>query len=146
MNIRFAEEKDLEAIYELYKHYTGDNIKQYNVILNKEKITENIRSFVMNKCGLVAEVNGEIVGGLAGIITPCLFTNDVMFMSMFLYFPEKHRKYVVTFIKGVEEILERTNVTRLVVANPAFENADKMDRFYTMLGFQKLETHYVKAV
>ena len=145
MIVRYAQQKDLAGIFELYKDYEGDNLRQLDIILNKEIIEANLRIMLEKKCIIIAETENKIIAGIAGMILPCGFTSDMMFMAMFFFVHPNKRQHTVPFIKEIERLLKGTQITRIVVSAPASVNG-KMDRFYSMLGYHKLETHYYKKV
>ena len=145
MIVRFAQEKDLENIFEAYKDYEGDNLKKLDAILNKGVVERNIRIMLENKSIIIAEIEGKVIGGMAGQFIPCLFTNDIMFCSMLFFVHHNKRKHTVPFIREIEKLLKGTRATRFVVATPATMDG-KMDRFYSLLGFQPLEKHFYKVI
>ena len=158
MNIRFATEDDLPKIYELYRDEQGDNIAKLNVILSPERIKASLEEMVRNRSVIIGEIVDHrrpdedrdslkvLIGGMAGSIIPCNFTNESIFMSMFFYIKEEYRPYTIAFLKKLTEMLSTLNISRLVIANPAGETGEKMDRFYRLSGFEVLETHFYKMI
>ena len=55
------------------------------------------------------------------------------------------RKHTVRVLKEIEGLLKGTKATRFVCGALATEEG-KLERFYSILGFKKLETHYYKKI
>lgn len=147
MQIRMATEEDIGSIFGLFADMSLDHLQGYDTIIDREKIKTSLVSMVRAQSVYLAQTEeGKIVGGMAGTIYPSLLSNDVVMCSMFFYIDKDKRNFTAGFIKQLEQILSKTGVTRLVIGNPDGNNGPEMDRFYSMLGFKKLETHYIKAV
>ena len=147
MDIRLAEEKDLPAIYELgFDSYSAEVVASYGSIIDKEKARKIADTLVKNKTVFVAIIEGSIGGAMLGTITQSGFDSEIIYNSMFFFLKPEYRKFSKQFIDYVSEILKNTTVTRFVIGNPEFNHGAEMDRFYSMIGFRKLETHYIREV
>ncbi len=144
MHIHLALETDIDEIYKLYDEYGNENIGLN--IFNKDKVTAAILRMIKQNCVMVAKVDGKIVGGTAGVILPCDFTTDLMFVGMFLYFKKGFRNLVRKFLKELELMIKVFPVTKIVFSAPAFAGQEKLERFYKMCGYKVLEVHYCKEL
>ena len=91
-------------------------------------------------------IEREISGAMVGAIVQSGFDSEILYTSLFFFIKLEWRKFTKNFIDGVAEILKSTPATRFIVGNPEFNNGPEMDRFYSMMGFKKLETHYIREI
>lgn len=144
IELRMANPNDLETIESLYEDFTGENM---NVVLDKAIVKQSIIRMIKDAAIILASVEDEVIGFVAGYIQNCHFSNDVMFSLMYFYIKEEHRKHSAGFLKVLEELLKKnTPATKFVVSSPAFTDSDKLDRFYKINGFKILETHFYKDI
>jgi hypothetical protein len=146
MYIRLATKDDLDEIYQLFDNYTKETLRDYSTIFDKDKAQQAISRLVRINCAFIGIESEKIIGGMAGVITPCLFSSDIIFNSLFFFIHEDYRRFTKEFLRQVEEAFKKTKITRLIIGHPAMNNGKVVDRFYRMLGFQKLEIQYFKAV
>ena len=90
----------------------------------------------------------QTIGGIAGYVIPCMFTNDVMYSVMFFYVTPEFRFLTSKIIKEVELVLLPTKVTKIVFGVPVFENKNPeiLMRYYRVMGYKPLEVHYFKRI
>lgn len=147
MEIIIAQEKDLPEIIKLYEDYNGENMGEYKKSFNKEKVYQAVVNMITkNGIVLLAKIDDKIIGAVVGCINTCLFTDDIIFVSMFFYMKKKYGGYAKEFIKEISVFIKKYSVNKLVFASPMFDNSEKYNRFYKMLGFKVLETHFVKEI
>jgi hypothetical protein len=146
MIVRLAKSEDMVGLVALHNDYTGEHLRPLNVVTDKSRIIVALSKMVRDNSTFVAVQDDKIIGVMAGTITPSVFSNDMYFVSMFFYFKPDCRRYSASFIRHLENMMMGTNITRLIIGIPALETGDKMERFYSFMGFKKLETHYSKAV
>lgn len=146
MRVRLAEEKDVKDVMDLFTEYANEGLGEYNITLDTARAEKIVRSSIDRKCGFVLIEDDKIVGGMAGYIVESFFSDDVFMQSIFFYIKKPYRSKAALFIKSLEIILRATKVTKFIIANIETNNGEKLERFYKMLGFKKLETHYIKGV
>ncbi len=146
MLVRLAKPTDIDAMVQVYADYTGEALKGLDTILDKVKVKQSLMRLIQENSVFIALHDDKIIGGMAGKLTPGLFSNDTYFVSLFFYFKPDYRRYVIPFLKYLEGLLLKTNITRMVIGSPELKDADKMMRFYQHLGYRKLETYFYKAV
>lgn len=138
MIIKFAQPEDLSDIDDLCRSYHSADVSS-----DTAKIIESMHAMIKLNSVLACVVNGKIVGCMAGHFFPSQFSQEVFFVSIFLYFRDGFRQHTGDFIKQVIEVLKTTHANRFVTAVPHFQDQEKMGRFYKMKGFRLLETHWV---
>jgi len=139
MNIRIAQTCDIPTLQQMNRDHASGS--QYN----KDKVDNFIAGCVQTGRVLVAVVDDKVVGFMAGNVQESLFTDDVFFIAMVLYFKEGYSIHVGRFLGMVNDFLDAmTKATKLVIAVPYFHANN--ERLYELKGFQKLETHWVRDI
>lgn len=146
MNVRLATSEDLASIQELYKEERFHDFERFDVVFDSKRVTEVIKSSIEQEALICCEVDGMIVGGLAGNIVQSTYTTDILFMTAFFYIKEGYKMLTGKFLSEVEELLKYSKVTRLVIASPNLGKQNILERFYKIMGFKPFETLFVKAV
>lgn len=137
--VSIAVEKDLPMIYRMIEGYSG------NQPIDRVKVMQAARDLVSIHGVLVADVNAEPIGIMAGYVMNSLFTDDVMFSTMFFYVKPEYRRYAREFMKEVELVLLPTKVNKIVIGIPYFVHPT-FKRFLHMMGYSELEAHYQKRI
>ena len=140
MNIRFAELKDMPSIIKLYEGEQMEKLSEFQAKFSPAKVTESITSLIKDHIVLIAEIEGIVIGGMAGIKMPSMFSGDIMFCSMLFYFKEEFRHYTREFVVEAKKIFKDLGFTKITVN--ALGDDYTLERWYEFLGFKKLETHY----
>lgn len=144
LDIRYATPDDLHRVQALYQDFCGENMT--GVKLNKTRVNETVAKMVLENAIIIGTINGSVVAACAGYLMPCGFADEVMFVSMFLYVQESCRSFTTLFIQKITEMLKCTPATRFVLASPAFQDSEKYDRYYRMIGFTLLEKHFWRPI
>ena len=147
MKARLATEKDLPSMFSFLDGYTEESLGIYGVI-DKERIKQFVTAIIKFEASYVMEEDDAIVGAMVGSISPCMFTCDTMFHSMFFYIVPSFRSKAKVFVDQIEELLKLKpeKITKMIIGNPAFNNFNKLDKFYRLLEFELLESHYFKEI
>ncbi len=140
--INIAQASDLSVIFSFCDEY-NDGMK-----IDRTRAKNALRDLVYIQGVMLVEYEGRIVGGIAGYVTPCMFTNDVIFSVMFFYVEPSFRFLTPRIVKEVELVLLPTKVTKIVFGVPIFENRKPLElvRFYRLMGYKPLETHLFKRI
>jgi hypothetical protein len=83
---------------------------------------------------------------MIGTITPSIFSDDLIYGSLFFFMVKGYRNLANNFISQISGMLKQKKITRIIIGNPEFNHPEKMDRFYKLLGFRRLETHYIRSL
>ena len=144
MIVRFAELKDIVNINEFYKDYQGESIKRFGAVFSRLQTASTIQRLTEQGSVIIGEFEGKIIAGIAGLFSPCGMTQDIMFCSLLFYVQPDKRNHTKQFIKEVE-ILLKDKATMFVIGIPA-DDGNKMERFFSMIGFDRLETNLYKRI
>lgn len=140
--VNLATTLDLMSIYALVDDYCD------NIAIDRYKTKNSIRDMVYMNGALLFDYNGFVIGGTSGYLMPSMFTDDSFFMSMFFYIRKEYRHLTKQCIKELELCVLPSKVTKLIFGVMAFNNPnyEKQKRFFRMLGYKELETHFYKDV
>lgn len=141
--VRLATIKDLAFVHAITDGYDEEPI---DVVINRARIKEIAPGMINAHCVLMGEINGETIGLIAGYKLPCLFSDDVLFSTMFFYVLPYWRRYTKDFLKEIELCLTPTNITRIVIAVPAFKQFAARRRFMKIMGYKTLEEQFYKRI
>lgn len=98
-------------------------------------------------CYLLIE-EGKLIGCMAGSIILHPFNYDCLVFSEAMWYIKKENrggKGALLLLAAVTAELRARNVQKMSVGHTKVY-AEKLQKFYESLGFEKLETHYIKDV
>lgn len=138
--IRIAEPNDLPEIFRFCDEYS-DGLE-----INRDKAKNSLRDILYLQGVLMFDYEGKKIGGVAGYVMPCMFTDDVMFSIMFFYVRKEFRFLTKQIIKEIELVMLPTKATKIVFGVPMTKNYNSMIRYFRMMGYTPLETHMEKRI
>lgn len=145
LELRCAGPVDVPAIEELYRSYTGEQIKDV-AVYDPNVVLESVVRMVNDHAVIVAELDGKIIGAVSGYIIPGHFSRDFFFVAMFLYLKPEARQHTAAFLICLQAILITTPATKLVLSVPLGPDSEAFGRFYRMQGFRRIEEHFAKDI
>lgn len=86
----------------------------------------------------VYEKDNKIVGVFGGIITEPIMSTQKIFQELYFAFNSDYSGYAPYLIKYVKNNIDADGI---VIAH--MSDAGNLDKFYNILGFKPLETHYI---
>lgn len=146
VEMRMATMDDFDEIRALYDDFNGENMQSI-CQLDKSVVSASIIRMIETGAIIVPCIGDKIIGFIAGYIQNCHFSNDVMFTLMYFYIHPNFRDRSGAVMKALEVLIEKnTSATMFVVSCPAFDGHEKMERYYSIAGMEKLETHFYKRI
>jgi len=152
MIVRLATQNDLAKGLQLCDAYAKEEkfraklLEAKGIKYDRAVAEEAIAALVMDGTVFLMIKDGEIIGVMAGTIARSFFSNDSLYQSYLFWVAKEHRKYVGKFLEKIEAILKKTEISLLMVSNLDIGNYDMLNRFYSMKGFKRLETHFAKKL
>lgn len=134
---------DVDKVMVLVDNYLSD---EGLIKIDGDIAKRSLKQIIKMNGVLLGEVDGEVIGGAAGYTMPGLFTSDVFFSILFFYVKKDCRKMTSSFIKAIEEMLKMAGITKIVFGVPYTWNYPVLSRFYRMMGYSLLESHYCKDI
>lgn len=145
MLIRNVEPGDLPVVLQ----YAQDFMAYYPVPLEYklEELADTLISIAEKGIFLIAEKDGEVMGGLGGVIVPHHYSPaTLMATELFLWVNEEHRNSTVgpRLLKEFEEFAAECGCTHIsmtsTVRTPNFKN------YLNKKGYTEAETAYLKRI
>ena len=138
--VHMARPDNLPQIFHLVDSYSD------SLTINKNKAKNALRELVYINGVLLFKFDKEVIGGIAGFVTPSMFTDDTLFNVLFFYVKKDFRHLTKEIIKEFELVLLPTSVNKIIFGVLGNESYEKQKRFMRMMGYKELETHMVKGV
>ena len=149
--VRVATVKDIPKIIQMAYGFYNEALKQHNLGY-KTKDYEKYILFLLDASFtevFVLEKDGEVVGTIAGIVSPWFMdSNDVILTEQWVWVESENRgngafdkllNALVSWGKG----LGANKLSMISIGNGTEEQVKK---FYTDRGFQYMETHFIKEI
>lgn len=89
-------------------------------------------------------VDGKLKGICYGIVYPCTANGDPMFQEICLWVEPEARRFGLYFLRTIEKELRKQGIKLMIMTVLGNQDEEKLKKLYTRLGYEKLETHYVR--
>ena len=100
ITLRPANMNDKVDILLLFNEYVKEAKESYaGKPLNTLKAFSGVMLLIKSNSCFLALRDNRIIGGIAGVIFPCLFTDDNMFSALFFYIKPDERSATGNFLK-----------------------------------------------
>ena len=152
MIVRLATENDLYKGLQLFDvmakedKFRADMLEDIGITYDRAITEESIAMLVKNKRVFIMIKENKIIGVMAGMIARSFFSNDTLFQSYLFWVQKKHRRYVGKFIEKVDKVLKLTNISKFIMSNLDIGDYERLNRFYAIKGFKRLESHFVRSL
>lgn len=147
LNVYKADISHIDIWLPLAKEFYDEGFDEYKWGFNEEHARATYKLFILNHVCFLAELNGEPVGCLAGVISQHHFNYHFLFYQESMWFVKKqHRgsKIAKALLEATQEECRTRGCEKIIVGYTQKVIPETMKRFYTQLGFQLFETHYIK--
>lgn len=143
VTIRPAEYRDMPELCYMVDAYNGP------IVRDPEATKKSLAELLSVNGIILGEYNGEVIGGIAAVASPCLFKNELWLNVMFLYIKPKFRRYTKEFIRELEMTLLATKATAIsfaVVSEEFDPKSRQLRRWMRLMGYKELEVHFYKRL
>jgi hypothetical protein len=144
ITIRLMTLEDIPQSLELMREFSQESLNEYGFEIKPEQALELSKQFV--DTSIVAIKDNKIIGILAGTIGIYPLDGSKVFQEIAWYVSKHHRIYGVTLLYRLDEFCKQWGVKHIIMAHMSNCKANKLDEFYTRLGYRELEVQYIKAV
>lgn len=150
MIIREAKSTDIEGIKVLGESFYNEaNFSSKGLSLNLDSFAAFLRQVIDHPdvVILVCEKDEELVGTVAGAITPWILdTSQSILQEIWWYVDPKERGVGGRLLKRFEEIGRQKDVTFVLMVTLDSKHEDKLINYYERQGYQHLEHHFIKRM
>jgi len=140
--IRFATQEDIPKVLELLKEFHAESLDAYKLYLNEQVTTLLMEKFYATS--LVLDIQGKIVGVLGGMVTTYPLNQELIYQELVWFVSKRYRMYGISLFNSLEDYCRKNNIKKIGVALMANSKADKLERFYQLMGYEYLEKHFIK--
>jgi len=135
-------EKYLPDLVRLTENFHKEAVGAYDNIFDANTLTRTIQANRESDGAFLLVVNGKCEGLLFGVVTKSLINDNLIFNEIIWYVNEPFRRYGVTLLREVKNILKSRGVSIMIMAVLENSKTEKIKRFYESLGGKIMETHY----
>jgi GNAT superfamily N-acetyltransferase len=136
------------AWVELAKQFAKEGINGEEWGINEADLHTTYHLWDKENWGFLLECDGEIVGVLAGIVTPHFFNYDNKFFNEFMWYVKpEYRKSGggLLLYRALVKRCRELGVKRIVMGHTR-DMILEFESLYEKLGFTYLQTHYEKVL
>lgn len=149
LNIRLATEADIESLIRICTRFYGETQYPAMIPLDEDSLTEMIFRVLDHGFHVVAEVNGEVIGGIGCIVQP--FSMNAAYKvatEMFWYVEPEYRNQASIGVSlcEVAETLARHDGCTLIAMSRLETSPEGVDKFYKHRGYKAIDHTYVKGI
>lgn len=147
VNVYKADLSHVEIWLKLAKEFYAEGFDEWQWGFNDDHARATYTLFIQNHLCYIAELNGEAVGCLAGVITQHHFNyHHLYFQESMWYIKSEHRSKGIAseLLRYVTQECYDRKCNNIIVGHTANVMPEHMKRFYQQLGFKLFETHYIK--
>lgn len=139
--IRLATEADLDRSIELGKKMWSESRYRF-YDYNEEKTRNFLSTCINHKDGMffVAEVEGQVVGGVCGWIDTFYFGNDRLLVDILLFVEPGRRGQLVgmQLLKRYTEFGKENGVAQIVISNSTDVDKERTAALYEAAGYKRV--------
>lgn len=153
--IRKITKEDAVGVLNLVKQFNEEAVGKTLASLDYHTLSKRIAESITTEHPviIVAVINGEVVGMIAGMIVTSYFNDYIkMALELMWYVSKKHRGTSTgkkLLIELEEYSKEKGAHTLTMIAGNYSLNSNKdkaLDTLYRRLGYERLEMHYIKKL
>lgn len=149
--IRKAEIKDIPNILEMAHGFYNDAIYDKKLGYSEKDFSEYIRFLIGSEftCVFLLENNSKIIGTVSGIISPWFMDkSDIIVTEQWVWVETEHRGNG-SFVKLINELVswgKGRGANKLSMVAIGSTTEKQVKSFYERMGFQYMETHFIKEI
>jgi len=135
---------DFEKVVELMSEFAEESLSEYGTKLDIDQLKKTFDSGC--DTSFAAIVDDKMVGVLGGRIVNDFCSAEPVYEEIVWFMNKKYRRYGIKLFNFMQQWCVVHGVNRITMC--AMENSmrDKLGRLYERLGFQVMETRYIKVI
>lgn len=143
--IRKITAQDKNAVLRLAEMFFKERIEKDGLTFSLEAASENFDQFIYNPAivALCIEVEGEIVGMIAGVFSRMFFAKELALQELVWYVEPRKRKYGIRLLKEFERIAVGLGANLVMMVGLT---GDSSLDFYRKMGYTSIQEHFIKRI
>lgn len=148
VNVRTAILDDLPDILDMGAALHAESPRYAALSYNAAKVEARARDVIPGGGALVAEMNGKIIGMIAGFVCEHWFSDDKIASDYTFYVKPEHRggRAALLLVRGFEGWAYLNGAKDIVPGTSTLINAEGTARFYEKLGYERSGYGFFKRV
>jgi len=145
MKVRMMKDEDFEQVLGIIQEFQSQT--PYPIPFNRKDMSTTLAN--LQKTAIVAETNGDIVGLLLLMIAPAFWNYSQKYgTELVFYVHPDYRKGGLgkQLIEKMEMLAQLHDLKMVTMANVSSNKNKVFDRYYSRLGYTKMEISHVKEI
>jgi len=143
MRVEQYSEKYHEDLILLVDKFSTEYVSLFDPDYSKLSVEDTISKFPKELIFLLVD-GGQAVGVIAGISVPNRYNTKKLYEEILWYVEPNHGKYAFWFVEQVEKKVKAMGFSGLIMSVLNSPKGEKIKRIYEKIGYQYLESHYIK--
>jgi len=145
--IRISVMEDLPRVVDMIKMFHKDTVGRFGLGIQDDHVQEIARAYIDGHLGIVAEIDGNVIGMIGGSITPNpLDSGELMFFESIWYVDKDYRRVGPALLRECEERCKENGVKHICMLGMADGKEKVLRRFYSRKGYKPMETYFIKEI
>lgn len=143
--IRPMESKDKDAVIALALEFSRERLEKDGMWVDPVASASQFDQLIVlpNVFALVAEIDGVVVGMIVCLVSPLVFTSQVVAQEVVWYVKPTHRSCGVRLLKKTEELLRERGCEAILMVGL---EGDHSCEFYERVGYTLFQKTYIKRM
>ncbi len=148
MKVENYSEPHLNSVIDLVRCFYKEYLTGHLTATTDQAILETVNSFRGdNSKNLFLLIDGQsCVGLLAGIEINAKLNDQRFYQEIIWYAKSQYGRHGLLLIKHAQIILKSRGFTGMIMAVVESRKAHRLKRIYERMGYQHLETHYIRQL
>lgn len=139
------DKKYKDDITTIIHNFYEESLKEYEPALKPDVISQTIEQAQKDAVFLLI-INGKCEGIIYGAVTTSPINQRTTYQEIIWYVNEEYRRYGKLLLDKTQEHLKKNNINSMIMVAMENSMSSRLKAFYERLGFQPMETHYIKEL
>lgn len=144
MRVEQYDPKHYDAVLAMLEEFCKEYVSEFDPHYVSACVEEVLKKFDADKGFVLVNDKGEAVGLLGGNETRLLQNRKRVFHEIAWYVRPTYGKYAFWFVDEIESRLKAQGYEMFVMAVLNSPKADRIKKIYQTMGFQYMESHFIK--
>ena len=136
--------EDKDSVVALIEKFHDESLAHHGISTDVKQMTEVF--YALRHTSFVMEADGGIIGVFAGRIICSNLDRELVYEEMMWYMIPTRRTHGVEFLRFVEKQVKESGINKMVIAHLCDATGDRLENYYTHLGYKPLEVHYIREL
>jgi len=134
----------LEDVRRLCKEFSDESLNEYGLGVDEKRLDEMIE--ICKNISFFLLIDGKPVGVIAGMMVNNLTNGKPAVQECVWYVEKAHRAHGKLLMNEFEGLAKDLGAESVVMGLMCNSMSERLDKFYTRLGYRKFEVQYIKEL